>query len=519
MPRRSPAAVSAESRYQKRVLAVGGLAAFVLFVVGAPIYNNRIEADLERRVPDALAAAGFDGVTATFSGQEGSLSCARVLTDPEAALRVAHEVTGVHAVRLDRACRVRVRAGDDEDAPDAADAVPGDASVGDTPTSVPAAATVAEALTSGRFAAFAALLDDADLGVDLGDPEAGPFIVLAPRDEAWGALPATVAGRLGTDPELRADVLAGHVVEAAWDADAPRDAALTTAAGHTLEFSVDGRALSVDGVALGEPVVTTNGVVYPAEAVLLTGELASAGAAVTATLADGILTLEGAVADQAAHDALIFAGTAAVGAERLTNALTIGDGSGLDTAGAAELAALIATLDGELVNGQASHDGERMHLSGRYPNDAAAVRANAAAAELGASIDIAPRPAATADDATALEHALNEFVRANPIQFEPNSAVLDPSALTIIDRVAARLVEYGGLQIEVGGHTDSDGQPANNQRLSEQRAGVVRQELISRGVDADAVTAVGYGSDRPVLVGGLEDKTASRRVEFQISAG
>lgn len=528
MPSRRTAPLSGESRYRRRVLTVGGFAAFVLYVVGAPIYNNRIESDLERRVPEALAAAGFDGVDARFSGQEGSLSCARVLADPEEALRVAHDVSGVHSVRLDRECRVHVRSGDGEtaDATSAdSDDAPGVEAGESAATSVPQFPTIAAALDTGRqFSAMTLLLEGSDLATDLADAGAGPFTLFAPTDDAFDALPAAITGRLDADAEIRRSVAAGHLVDGAWGPDELAGVtAVTSAAGHDLAVTVtapgDGAAgIAIDGVALDEPIITPNGVIYPTAEVLLTGELAAASSPVTATLADGTLTLSGAVADQAAHDTLVFAGTAAVGGDRLANSLTIEDG-GLDTAAAAELGSLIAALDAELVSGEASHDGDRLHLSGRYANDAAAARAHAAAADLAATIDIAPRPSASAEEAAALEAALNDYVRANPVQFEPNSAVLDPSAVAIIDRVAARLVEYANLTVEVGGHTDSDGRAANNQQLSEQRAGVVRQELITRGLDPAAITAVGYGSEQPVLVGGLEDKTASRRVEFRISTG
>ena len=93
------------------VLGAGSLAAFTLFVVGAPIVNNRIEADLERRVSDELAAAGHTGVTVRFSGQDATLACSGPLDDPEGAIDVAYGVHGVHSIELDRACRVTTAPG------------------------------------------------------------------------------------------------------------------------------------------------------------------------------------------------------------------------------------------------------------------------------------------------------------------------------------------------------------------------------------------------------------------------
>jgi OOP family OmpA-OmpF porin len=531
-----------ESRYRRRVLGVGGLAAFMVYVIGAPIFNNRIENDLERRVPAALEAAGHGTIAAKFSGQEGTLTCATVLADPEGALAVAHAVHGVDSVQLDRACRVNTMTGSSIDTATPAPTEPGGtapsgsaASVsapsatgtGDTPgTSVPDFATVGALIgDDGEFATLALLTERSALAAELADAAAGPFTVFAPTDGAFDALPSETAALLDSDAELSDRVVSGHVIDGALTSDALaalNGTTLATLAGTNVAVAVDGDVVTLNGARVaGGPIETANGVVFSLDQVLLPEEIAAAptGAEVAATLSGGRLVLTGTVADQPAHDALVGAATAAVGAERVDNALAVDADSGVDGDTAAQVAALIGTLDAELVSGVAGYDGAALYLTGAYANDAAAVRATDAAAALGATTDIAPRAAASADQAAALETELNDYVRANPILFQPNSAVLEQSALAIIDRVAAGLLEFGGLSVVVAGHTDSDGLPATNQTLSEQRAAAVRQVLIELGVEEGAITSVGFGSQQPVLEGGLENKSASRRVEFQISAG
>ena len=61
--------------YRRRILAVGLIAAGALYSFGAPLFVNRIEDDLEQRVPEELAEAGFTGVAAEFDGQDGTLRC------------------------------------------------------------------------------------------------------------------------------------------------------------------------------------------------------------------------------------------------------------------------------------------------------------------------------------------------------------------------------------------------------------------------------------------------------------
>ncbi|HWL43888.1 MAG TPA: fasciclin domain-containing protein [Ilumatobacter sp.] len=516
-----------ESRYRRRVLGIAGAGAFLLYVVGAPIFNNRIENDLEHRVPAALAAAGYGTIDAKFSGQEGTLTCPGPLGDPEGALAVVHGVRGVYSVELDRGCRVNT-GGDVSPSGTVPGASTGSSASSGTPeTSLPDFATVGAVVTGDpQFAMLARLAGQSGLATTLADPSADPVTVFAPTDAAFAALPAGPSGQLDDDAELRTVLARGHVVVGTFD-----DAALaaldggtvTTIDGVELPVAVEGDVVTVGGATVtGSPIVTPNGVVYTLAQVILPEGLdgTPTGSPVAATLAGGTLTLHGAVGDQLARDTLVFAGTAAVGPDRLDNQLVLDSDTGLDADDAAQLATLIAVLNAELVSGAAGHDGTGFYLSGAYANTADAARAEAAADAADAVTHLAPRRDANATEAAALEDGLNEFVRANPITFGQGSAVLNESAATVLDRLAARLVELGGLTVVVEGHTDSDGQAASNQSLSEQRAGVVRQALIDRGVESDIITAAGFGSQRPVLsASGIEDKTASRRVEFRISAG
>ena len=78
------------------------IAAGALYSFGAPLYVGRIEDDLAHRVPDELADAGFQGISAEFDGQDGTLRCNQPLDDPEAAIGAAYDVWGVRAITLDR---------------------------------------------------------------------------------------------------------------------------------------------------------------------------------------------------------------------------------------------------------------------------------------------------------------------------------------------------------------------------------------------------------------------------------
>jgi len=528
-------ALKPESRYRRRVLAAGGLAAFAAYVLGAPIFNNRIENDLEHRVPEALAAAGFGDVTVKFSGQDGTIACSAPLSDPEAALDAAYDVHGVHRIELERACRVSTGSGSSGSSPttpsggsDAASGTTGGATTpGDDPagTSVPGYDTVGDVVTGDAlFSSLAIVASGSGLAAELADPAAEPVTVFAPSDEAFDAVSPEVAGLLNSDDTARDALLRRHIVRGALTLDeltALAGGDVTALDGTALPVVVAGGTITVAGATVDrDPIETPTGVVYAIDQVLLPDDITArttTAAPVAATLQRGRITLTGAVANDAGRAALMSAAAAAVGPFAVADELTVDPASGIDEASAGRLATLVATLRTELVAGEAGFDGSALYLTGRYADQAAADAAEAAAAAVGATAELEQRPIATADQAAALEAELNEFVAANPILFQPGSAVLELSASVVIDRVAAGLAELGGLGVVVAGHTDSDGTAAVNQALSEQRAATVRQALIDRGVDPATIASAGFGSREPVLVNGLEDKTASRRVEFRIT--
>jgi outer membrane protein OmpA-like peptidoglycan-associated protein len=97
---------------------------------------------------------------------------------------------------------------------------------------------------------------------------------------------------------------------------------------------------------------------------------------------------------------------------------------------------------------------------------------------------------------------------------------LKPGAQEKLAKVAGILLAYPGLNIAVGGYTDSVGSDDTNQRLSENRAGSVRDYLVQQGVATNSVTSRGFGNTLPVA---SNDSSAgrqqNRRVELLVSGG
>jgi chemotaxis protein MotB len=105
--------------------------------------------------------------------------------------------------------------------------------------------------------------------------------------------------------------------------------------------------------------------------------------------------------------------------------------------------------------------------------------------------------------------------------FDPGSAVMKPSALAVVDRIAARLgpLSYG---IRVEGHTDNTpihtAQFPSNWELSTARATFLLQYLISNAkIPAPRLSAIGYGEYRPVASNDSpEGRAANRRVDLVV---
>ena len=135
-----------------------------------------------------------------------------------------------------------------------------------------------------------------------------------------------------------------------------------------------------------------------------------------------------------------------------------------------------------------------------------------------ATVSLPPTPpAATAYPSRAqMQSGLDELLRGEHIAFESNSAVLTSKGRAVIDKLIPALKRMPEAAIEIGGHTDSYGDPEYNMQLSQARAEAVRQYMADHGV-GNRLTAVGYGSSRPLSP--ERTRAASkknRRIEFRV---
>ncbi len=110
------------------------------------------------------------------------------------------------------------------------------------------------------------------------------------------------------------------------------------------------------------------------------------------------------------------------------------------------------------------------------------------------------------------------IVNMSDVLFDTGQYTLKPGAREKLAKVAGILLAYPGLNIEVNGHTDNVGGDEFNQKLSEQRAGSVRDYLVAQGVATNSVTARGFGKTQPMDTNDTAaGRQINRRVELVVS--
>lgn len=110
------------------------------------------------------------------------------------------------------------------------------------------------------------------------------------------------------------------------------------------------------------------------------------------------------------------------------------------------------------------------------------------------------------------------IVNMSDVLFDFNKYTLRPAAREKLAKISGIILSHPGLKLEVDGYTDSVGSDEYNMKLSEQRAGAVRDYLTGRGLPSDTVSAMGFGKDNPVASNdNAAGRQKNRRVEMVVS--
>ena len=104
------------------------------------------------------------------------------------------------------------------------------------------------------------------------------------------------------------------------------------------------------------------------------------------------------------------------------------------------------------------------------------------------------------------------------VNFDFNKSVLKSESYPALDENLEVLKSRPKMTIKIVGHTDSDGNDAYNQKLSEARATAVKQYLLEKGITADRMQAIGKGESAPIADNKTDaGKAQNRRIEIEFT--
>ena len=110
---------------------------------------------------------------------------------------------------------------------------------------------------------------------------------------------------------------------------------------------------------------------------------------------------------------------------------------------------------------------------------------------------------------------LDEFCKV--ITYDTGRFVFEHQAYAVLYNIASILKSYPDAEFSIEGHTDSDGSETVNQKLSLERANMVKYYLMNNGIEESKLKVTGYGSSRPIDSNKTKaGKANNRRVEIKL---
>ncbi len=101
------------------------------------------------------------------------------------------------------------------------------------------------------------------------------------------------------------------------------------------------------------------------------------------------------------------------------------------------------------------------------------------------------------------------------INFDVDQSTITTDGKEVVTQIAEALQKDKNVVIAIEGHTDNTGNAVHNKKLSNDRANSVLNALIADGIDKTRLSAIGFGSEKPLVDNNSdENKAKNRRVEL-----
>ncbi len=112
---------------------------------------------------------------------------------------------------------------------------------------------------------------------------------------------------------------------------------------------------------------------------------------------------------------------------------------------------------------------------------------------------------------------IGQYVQLNNVFFYRGKAMLESSSYAELNKLVKMLKDNPTMEIELEGHTDNQGDPDLNTKLSVDRVMAVKDYMINKGIEAARIMGKGWGGEKPVASNDTEiTRKLNRRVEFKI---
>ena len=121
-------------------------------------------------------------------------------------------------------------------------------------------------------------------------------------------------------------------------------------------------------------------------------------------------------------------------------------------------------------------------------------------------------PSGNLSEQQLLEQQLQQLRQEQTVFFKFDNSEIQPEYQAMLEAHAAYLRDDQSIRVIVEGHADERGTPEYNIALGERRANAVAQYLQALGVPSNQLSIVGYGEEKPLVLGHTDaDYSKNRR--------